>query len=110
MKRVSRIIFMAGAFIASTGQGFCQRTTATIYGAVQDSSGAVIQNAAVTFTNEQTNAALTLMSNEVGEFSAPFIPVGRYTIKVEAKGFTAHAQKGVDLTAGQQIRYPVTLQ
>ena len=46
----------------------------------------------------------------MGEFSASFLPLGRYTITVSAQGFKTFVQNGLELTAGQQIRYPITLE
>ena len=87
-----------------------QRTTATVYGLVKDSSGALVPGITVTLTNELTNTEQKVTTNESGEFSATFLPVGRYTISVSAQGFKTFVQKGLELTAGQQIRYPITLE
>jgi len=90
--------------------GLSQRTTANIYGIVKDSSGAVVPGITITLTNELTGIEQKATTNESGEFSATFLPVGRYTITVSAQGFKTFVQRGLELTAGQQIRYPVTLE
>lgn len=64
-----------------------QVTTATFYGIVNDSSGAVIPGAEVTLTNENTNAAISAVTDELGEFALKFIAVGRYTLKISLPGF-----------------------
>jgi len=110
-KWIKRIIAALTLFVlASANAALAQRTTAAVYGIVQDSSRAVIPGATVMFTNEATNAAISVVSNEVGEFAVNFVPVGRYTIKAELKGFKTFLQKGVDLTAGQQIRFTVAME
>jgi outer membrane receptor protein involved in Fe transport len=90
--------------------GLAQRTTAEIYGFVKDTSGAVVPGVTVTLTNELTGTEQKVMTNKEGEFSATFVPVGRYTVNVTAQGFKTFVQRGLELTAGQQIRYPITLE
>jgi hypothetical protein len=93
-----------------SGTALGQRTTATLYGVVQDPGGGVVPGATVELTNEETNIVLTVVSNDVGEFTAAFVPIGRYTLKIELTGFKTHVRTGLQLTANQQIRYPVTLE
>ncbi len=87
-----------------------QRTTANVYGLVKDTSGAVVPGITVALTNELTGVEQKVTTNESGEFSASFLPLGRYTLTVSAQGFKTFIQRGLELTAGQQIRYPVTLE
>ena len=87
-----------------------QRTTANVYGLVKDTSGAVVPGITVALANELTGTEQKVTTNEEGEFSATFLPLGRYTITVSAQGFKTFVQKGLELTAGQQIRYPITLE
>jgi len=87
-----------------------QRTTANVYGLVKDTSGAVVPGIIVTLANELTGTEQKVTTNEGGEFSATFLPIGRYTITVSAQGFKTFVQKDLELTAGQQIRYPITLE
>ncbi len=101
---------LAAVLVVFSAIALGQRTTANLYGTVKDPTGAVVPGAVVELTHEQTNQIITALSNETGEFTATFIPVGRYTIKVESKGFKAFVQKGLELTAGQQIRFPVALE
>lgn len=78
-----------------------QVTTATIYGRVLDPSGAVIPGATARAVNEATGLEKTAESNERGEFAVAYIPVGPYTITIEAPGFTTLVQSGVNLASGQ---------
>ena len=87
-----------------------QVTTATIYGRVLDPSGAVIPGAAISAVNEATGVAKTAESNERGEFAVPYIPVGPYSITVEAAGFNTHVQSGVNLSSGQKADISFTLE
>jgi hypothetical protein len=86
-----------------------QVTTATIYGTVLDSSGAVVPQASVTVVNEGTGARSTATSGSQGEFTVTFLPVGRYTVSVEARGFKIHKQTGLDLNAGTRLQLEIKL-
>ena len=92
------------------GVASAQRTTATIYGVARDASGAVVPGVTVELVNEETGARIQAASDDRGDFSVTFIPIGRYTLTAEASGFKPLRQTGLDLTSGQQIRYPVTLE
>lgn len=87
-----------------------QVTTATIYGRVLDPSGAVIPGAAISAVNEATGVAKAAESNERGEFAVPYVPVGPYSITVEAAGFNTHAQSGVNLSSGQTADFNFVLE
>lgn len=67
--------------------GSAQTITASITGLVSDPSAAVIGNAKVVATNTGTNVPFETVSNEGGVYTFPFLPVGTYTVAVEASGF-----------------------
>ena len=79
-----------------------QVTTATIYGRVQDPTGAVIPGAAAVAANDLTGIEKTATSDERGEFTIPFLTVGRYTVRVTSDGFKAYVRSGLDLASGQK--------
>ncbi len=87
-----------------------QVTTATIYGSVADPTGAIVPSAKVSATNELTGARQEATTNELGEFTFTFLPVGRYTLNIESQGFRPVKQTGLELTAGQQLRLNLSLQ
>ncbi len=88
---------------------WAQLSTATLFGAVTDNSGAVIPNATITLTQVDTNFTRTVKSNEQGQYRAEFLPIGSYTAKVEASGFQVMEQKGIALTATQHADLNFTL-
>src|SRR5437773_9445554 len=83
--------------------GTAQQNTGTILGVVKDSSGAVIPGVSVTVVNEETNLMRTVITGENGAFSAPALPVGRYTVKVELTGFQTQTQRGLNLEVAQEL-------
>jgi len=87
-----------------------QVTTATFYGIVTDSSGALVPSASVTLIHEETGAALTRASSDSGEFAFDFLRVGSYLVRIEASGFKRHESKGIDLSSGQTVRQTFVLE
>ena len=70
-------------------------------GIVVDQTGAVVPNAKVTITNEATQVANVLTSNDSGNFRVTQVAGGTYTIQVEASGFKTWTQTGVQLESNQ---------
>jgi outer membrane receptor protein involved in Fe transport len=69
-------------------------------GTVTDPSGAAVPNAKVNITNQATNLSVDVTTNQTGLYTAKELPVGSYTIKVEASGFKTFTDTGVKLDAG----------
>ena len=68
------------------GQG---GATGALSGTVQDPSGAVVANADVRVTNQDTNVLeRAVKTGPDGVFSALLMPVGTYSVSVQAPGFT----------------------
>jgi hypothetical protein len=87
-----------------------QVLTGQIDGAVQDSSGAVVPNATITITNSGENLVQRVVkAGEHGDFTAPLLSVGTYSVTVSASGFKAFTVKNVDVHVGSPVTIPVTL-
>ena len=77
-----------------------QEVTGNITGAVVDPSGAAVANATVTVTATSQGIVLrTLQTNEVGLYSATLLPVGTYSVTVEAAGFKRSTRDSIELNA-----------
>ncbi len=106
----TRILPVLFVIVSLLPTAIAQRTTANIYGIVSDSTGAVLARATVRLGNAQTGTAQEFSTNEAGEFSASFLPVGTYDLRVERDGFKAFERRNIVLSAGQQVRLPITLE
>ena len=73
--------------LMSTWPSWAQRQDGTISGTVKDPSGAVIGNATVTITSDQTGQVRTVQTSNVGTYFVPNLLVGNYTVKIESAGF-----------------------
>src|ERR1700761_1487458 len=80
---------LATPIITSFAPALYAQATASgaIAGAITDSTGASVVGAAVTATNTGTNAQRTTKSGPAGEYRFDLLPVGHYSIHVEAPGF-----------------------
>jgi len=90
-----------------------QSISGRITGAVTDQTGAVIRNATVTVANEGTGAQRRVTTDENGNYVAPELPVGFYTVKieggVEGGGFATATMTRVKVDVGAETRVNITL-
>ncbi|HEX8710284.1 MAG TPA: carboxypeptidase regulatory-like domain-containing protein, partial [Terracidiphilus sp.] len=105
-----RIAGVAAVLIVAATTALGQLSTATASGTVSDSTGAVIPNANVLFTQTETNFTRATNTDAQGAYRATFLPTGPYTVKVDAPGFRATVQSGIVLTVNQQATLDFTLQ
>ena len=59
----------------------------TITGTVSDASKSVVPGATVIVTNEATNVATELVTNEAGVYTALYLPAGTYKVAISMAGF-----------------------
>ena len=81
-----------------------QINTGRILGTVTDQSGGVIAGAMVAVTNSQTGVARNLVADDAGEYNAPNLTPGTYTVKVTANGFQTFERQNITLGVGQDAR------
>lgn len=77
---------------------------ATIIGTITDPSGAAVPNVKVTLTNNDTGIATSVTTSSDGQYAAPDLHIGRYTVRAEASGFKVGEQKGIVLQVGDHSR------
>src|SRR5579864_3367059 len=76
---------------------FSQGNFGRILGNVTDQSGGVISGATVTIIDKDRGVARSLTTDSAGEYSAPTLIPGTYTVRVEAKGFQTLDRQNVVL-------------
>jgi hypothetical protein len=55
----------------------------------------------VEIRNSETNDVRTTVSNEVGLFTMPALPLGKYTLKLTLEGFATVERVGIQLRSGE---------
>ncbi len=87
-----------------------QAVSGTILGSVKDSSGAAIPDAPVTITSSDTGLLRAVTTDSMGEYVAPSLPPGTYTVSAEVKGFKKVSVSGVQLSVDQKARVDLVLE
>ncbi len=103
MRSVLTLLALSGATLFAQSVG-------RISGSVTDPSGAIVPTATVTCANGQTSASRASKTNQDGIFSFPDLPIGNYSLKVEAQGFETQEQQGITLLTGQSLEFKIALQ
>ena len=100
---------VAALAVIAIGCAFAQ-TTGTIQGTVKDSTGSLVPGAKVTAKLEGAAVTRSVASDSRGEFVLPTVPVGQYTIEIEATGFKKFVQAHVEVTLGHVINVNAVLE
>jgi len=104
-------IFLFLAMLAVRPEiAWSQANSATFYGSVTDPTGLAVPGATVTLVEQGTQATMTRTTSSSGEVAFSFVPVGVYTLKIDAQGFKSLVNTGLTLAAGQQIRQTLKLE
>ena len=93
------IVCLRGLVLAQGG------ATGAITGTVQDASGAVVSGAKVDIVREATGQVERhLTTDSSGAFTANLLPVGSYTVEVNASGFATTKFSGVVVNITETTR------
>ncbi len=88
---------------------FCQGVSGHILGTVKDSSEAVVSNAVVTVTNQDTGFTTKITTGSSGDYRVDNLPPGNYQVRLEATGFRAAVSNGNVVTVDVATRVDFTL-
>jgi len=92
------------------GEVSAQAVSGTILGTVKDATGAVVPGAAVTLLNTGTGLTRTVVADAKGEYTAPSLPTGTYSVSSEVSGFKKVSLANVRLGVDQKVRVDLTLE
>src|SRR5262245_16123294 len=108
---MNKFVRFALLAFASSALLLGQDISGTIGGTILDPNGATVPNAKVTVTNIDRNQIVrSTTTDATGIYSAPLIPVGTYSIKVEATGFKTENRTGIALNVSDDLKINFTLQ
>jgi hypothetical protein len=97
-------------FVLFAGTAAAQTPLGRVTGTVLDDSGGVLPGATVTLTNVGTNQVQVAVTNEVGAFTFPQVPVGTYKINVSLEGFRAADFTDLVVAVGQEYSLTAKLE
>jgi hypothetical protein len=90
---------------------FSQQVNASVQGQVMDPSGSPIPNATITAKDADRGTTFTTNTNAEGIYTLPRLPIGRYEIRAEAKGFqtSVHSPFTLELNQIARIDFSMTV-
>ena len=107
--RPASYLMLLALVIVFASSAAAQRSDGTISGTVKDPSGAVVPGATVTVTSNQTGAVRATITSDVGNYTAPNLLVGTYTVKIEVAGFAPYTRNNVQVQAAQVVEVSAEL-
>jgi hypothetical protein len=87
-----------------------QTVAGSITGEVTDQSGALVTGANVTAENTATSVKTSVKTNAAGMYTIRFLPIGSYTVTIEATGFSKQTVPPFALEIDQTAKINVQLE
>src|SRR6202453_4855760 len=81
----------------------------TLEGEITDPSAALVSGAEVSAHNAQSGLTRTVHSSRQGSFHFSNLPIGEYSLTVNATGFAPFSAPLIRIDIGQVVTYPVAL-
>ncbi|MBZ5577925.1 MAG: TonB-dependent receptor [Acidobacteriia bacterium] len=98
-------------FLAATASAALAQTgLATLTGIVTDPAGAVVPGVTIRATHRETGTVLSAVASSTGNYILTQMPIGGYTLTVEAAGFKTYRREGLTLAAAQVLGLDVALE
>src|SRR6476469_7876537 len=114
VSRAPQVCVAAFLFLCSIAfmpaRAHAQAVSGTILGTVTDSTGSVVPGATVTILNTGTGLTRNVTTDASGEFTAPQIPTGKYSVTAELSGFKKVTMDNIDVGVDQRVRVDVKLE
>jgi hypothetical protein len=109
MSKMVRLLLFVSLFTLVASASWAQGIFATLTGVVTDPSQSVVAGAKVTLRNIESGTARETTSNGDGYFTFASVPVGTYSVTVEAAGFKTHKEDAIRLGGGDQRNVNIPL-
>jgi hypothetical protein len=98
------------AFILVAVSVAAQTPSASVVGRVTDATGAVVPGVSIKVANLDTNISQPGSSNEVGDFTIPYLTPGRYSLEAQSPGFRTYKRSEFTLAVDQVLRLDISLE
>jgi hypothetical protein len=109
MSKMVRLLVCVSLFAMVASAAWAQGIFATLTGVVTDPSQSVVAGAKVTLRNIESGTTRETSSNGDGYFTFASVPVGTYSVTVEAAGFKTHKEDAIRLGGGDQRNVNIPL-
>lgn len=104
------VVLSLSVLVLAGGMIWGQTSTATLQGVIIDPAGALVPRAVVKVQHLGTGLERETQTEESGTYALNFLPVGAYTVIVEASGFKQARVQNVVLEIGQTRTLDVRLE
>jgi hypothetical protein len=102
-------LLLAAGALALPGTVAAQGLQNAVVGQTKDASGAVLPGVTVTVTNVATGVERTTATDQAGNYVAPSLVAGTYTVKAELPGFKTEVRRDVVVRTDAPGRVDFTL-
>ena len=102
-------LFLLSLLLGLTHVVLAQTFRGGIAGTVQDKTGAVVPNAKISLTGTDTGLKRETVSTNAGDYSLQDLPLGTYSIVVEAQGFASTKIDKIAVRPGQIYSLSISL-
>jgi hypothetical protein len=107
--RAGNSVVWRAALLLSLATSARAQVNGTLSGFVTDQGGGVMAGATVTVELVSQQLVRTTQTNAQGFFDLPALPRGQYVVKIEMSGFETQVRKGIEVSAGANVRLDVVL-
>lgn len=97
------------AVLVFAGQLLAQSNFGRILGDIRDKSDAAVVGAKVVVSDVQRGTSRTLTTDDAGEYVAPDLQPGTYTVQVSAQGFKEMKRTGLTVEVAKDVRVDFAL-
>jgi hypothetical protein len=109
-KMITALLGVAlGVFLISLPL-FSQGNLGRILGAVTDQTGGAMAGATVTVLDVDRGTSRILTTDQAGEYNAPNLTPGTYTVRAEALGFKTAENANILVEVGKEVRIDLSMQ
>ena len=105
-----RIVALMACLLMAAVSTSAQETTGSIEGAVTDRTSSALVGARVTAINPETGFTKETVTASDGFYRLLLLPVGQYTITIEAPKFATLVREGIQVNLGQALRLNAQLE
>src|SRR6266700_8378169 len=109
MSKLVKLLCVVSLFALIPVTLWAQGIFATLTGVVSDPSGSVVSNAKVTLRDEGSGSERQTVANAEGYFTFASVPVGKYSLSVEAQGFKTYKADNIALGGAEKRNLNVSL-
>jgi len=105
-----RNLLLALCLCSASGMVLAQEFRATLTGRVTDPTGAILPDASITVSNTATGTKVQTKSDQTGQYVAPFLLPGSYSVTVTMSGFRTYEHKNLVLQTGSKVQEDIQMQ